>query len=144
MSSAISRRDFLAHTGILAVGFSLGTPQFAHALGPVAPAAPSANQLDSWLIVGADGSITVFSGKVELGTGVSTALRQIVAEELDFPIERITWMQGDSDRTVDQGPTVGSQTVKRGGAQLREAAAEARAALLELASTRLTHWRIHW
>ena len=81
----------------------------------------------------------MFSGKVELGTGVSTALRQIVAEELDFPIERITWVQGDSDRTVDQGPTVGSQTVKRGGAQLRQAAAEARAALLDLAVRASTH-----
>ena len=62
---------------------------------------------------------------------MSTALRQIVAEELDAPFDRIAWVQGDSDRTVDQGSTVGSQTVKRGGAQLRRAAAEARAALLE-------------
>jgi len=137
MSSAISRRDFIARTGLLAVGFSLGAPRLTRADGPVAIVAPSANQLDSWLVVGGDGSITVFTGKVELGTGVSTALRQIVAEELDFPIERIEWVQGDSDRTVDQGPTVGSQTVKRGGAQLRQAAAEARAALLELARERL-------
>jgi len=79
----------------------------------------------------------VFCGKVELGTGVSTALRQIVAEELDVSFDRITWVQGDSDRTVDQGSTVGSQTIKRGGAQLRLAAAEARAALVMMAWKKL-------
>jgi CO/xanthine dehydrogenase Mo-binding subunit len=89
------------------------------------------------LVIASDGSITVFSGRVGLGTGVSTALRQIVAEELDAPFDRITWVQGDSDRTVDQGSTVGSQSVKRGGAQLRRAAAEARSVLLELASAKL-------
>jgi CO/xanthine dehydrogenase Mo-binding subunit len=134
-----TRRDFLKTTGILAVGFSLsriGSLEAA-ARGATAIVPPAANQLDSWLVVAADGSVTVFSGKVELGTGVSTALRQIVAEELDVAFDRITWVQGDSDRTVDQGSTVGSQTIKRGGAQLRLAAAEARTALLELASAKL-------
>ena len=77
------------------------------------------------------------TGKVELGTGVSTALRQIVAEELDFPFEKIEWIQGDTANTVDQAPTFGSQTIKRGGGQLRQAAAEAKATLLSLASARL-------
>ena len=139
MTDSVSRRDFLRSTGVLVVGFSFG---LHHALdaepvpgGAVQP--PPANQLDSWLAVAADGSVTVFCGKVELGTGVSTALRQIVCEELDAPFDRITWVQGDSDRTVNQGSTVGSQTIKRGGAQLRQAAADARAALLELAAARL-------
>src|SRR5712692_7229587 len=100
--------------------------------GPLPP-----NQLDSWLIVQRDGSITVMTGKVELGTGVSTSLRQIVAEELDCPFEKITWIQGDTANTVDQAPTFGSQTIKRGGSQLRQAAAEAKATLLSLAATRL-------
>jgi nicotinate dehydrogenase subunit B len=138
MSSSLSRRDFLKDTGVLIIGFSLSPRRTLSAVEAIATAAaPPAAQLDSWLVVGADESITVFSGKVELGTGVSTALRQIVAEELDAPFERITWVQGDSDRTVDQGSTVGSQTIKRGGAQLRQAAAEARAALLDLASAKL-------
>src|SRR5512146_427180 len=139
MSSAFSRREFLKSSGVLVVGFSFGGSRLLQASTStgVASVAPPATQLDSWLAVSADGSITVFCGKVELGTGVSTALRQIVAEDLDAPFERITWVQGDSDRTVDQGPTVGSQSVKRGGAQLRQAAAEARAALLELASAKL-------
>src|SRR5690349_24461314 len=76
-------------------------------------------------------------GKVGLGTGVSTALRQVVAEELDVAPSRIAWVQGDSQLTVDQGRTVGSGSVKHGGAQLRRAAAEARQALLEMASAKL-------
>ena len=139
MTSTVSRREFLKSTGVLVVGFSFGGPRtlVAATEAAVPPPAPAASQLDSWIAIGADNSITVFCGKVELGTGVSTALRQIVAEELDTPFERIGWIQGDSDRTVDQGPTVGSQSVKRGGAQLRQAAAEARAALRELAAEKL-------
>jgi nicotinate dehydrogenase subunit B len=137
MTSSLSRRDFVKQTGVLVIGFSFGGHRLLGATARRSLNAPPATQLDSWLVVSADGSITVFSGKVELGTGVSTALRQIVAEELDAPFGRITWVQGDSDRTVDQGSTVGSQTIKRGGAQLRQAAAEARVALLEMASARL-------
>jgi len=138
MTSMLSRREFVEQSGLLVVGFAMSRSlRFVPGEAPSSTMAPAANQLDSWLTVAADGSVTVFSGKVELGTGVSTALRQIVAEELDVPFDRIAWVQGDSDRTVDQGSTVGSQTIKRGGAQLRQAAAEARAALLELASPKL-------
>src|SRR5262245_65614820 len=86
--------------------------------------------------------VSVMTGKVELGTGVSTALRQIVAEELDFPFEKIDWIQGDTANTVDQAPTFGSQTIKRGGGQLRQAAAEARVTILSLASARSEERRV--
>jgi len=137
-ASLLSRREFVARSGLLVVGFAM-TPslRFVPGEASVTTLPPAANELDSWLTVASDGSVTVFCGKVELGTGVSTALRQIVAEELDVPFDRIAWVQGDSDHTVDQGSTVGSQTVKRGGAQLRQPAAEARAALLEMASAKL-------
>ena len=135
---ALSRRDFLRGTGVLVVAFSFGDRRLLAAIEhPAAVEPPPASQLDSWLAVGADGSVTVYCGKVELGTGISTALRQIVAEELDVGFPRIAWIQGDSDRTVDQGSTVGSQSIKRGGAQLRQAAAEARNALLEMAAPKL-------
>jgi len=138
--ASVSRREFLTDAGILVVGFTL-VPRFIRAEPSgsyaEATAAPSADQLDSWLVIARDERVTVYAGKVELGTGVSTALRQIVAEELDVPVGRITWVQGDSQLTVDQGRTVGSGSVKRGGAQLRRAAAEARQALLEMASARL-------
>jgi nicotinate dehydrogenase subunit B len=95
------------------------------------------NQLDGWLAFQPDGTLTVFSGKVELGTGVRTALAQIVAEELDLPFERVHLVMGDTARTPDEGYTAGSMTVRMGGAALRQAAAEARRALLEMASERL-------
>jgi nicotinate dehydrogenase subunit B len=139
MKLEISRRQFLKATGALVVAFGLpidGEAQTASALrtsgGPLPP-----NQLDSWLIIRKDGMITVMTGKVELGTGVSTSLRQIVGDELDYPFEKIIWVQGDTANTVDQAPTFGSQTIKRGGSQLRQAAAEAKATLLSLASNRL-------
>ena len=138
-ASEITRRQFLKSAGALIVAFSLpaelkaqSAPAMRASGGPLPP-----NQLDSWLIVQKDGSVTVMTGKVELGTGVSTSLRQIVAEELDCPFEKITWIQGDTANTVDQAPTFGSQTIKRGGSQLRQAAAEAKATLLSLAATRL-------
>src|SRR5439155_24569553 len=78
------------------------------------------------------------TGKVELGTGVSTSLRQIVADELDYPFERITWIQGDTANSVDQLPTFGCHSIKRGGSQLLQAAAVAKATLFSMASSRLS------
>jgi CO/xanthine dehydrogenase Mo-binding subunit len=93
--------------------------------------------LDDWLAIEPDGAIVAASGKVELGTGTRTALAQIVAEELDVPFERVRMIMGDTGRTPNEGYTAGSMTVQTSGAALREAAAEARQALLELASERL-------
>jgi nicotinate dehydrogenase subunit B len=97
----------------------------------------TADQVDNWLRIEPDGTVTVFSGKVELGTGVQTALTQIVAEELDVPFERITMVMGDTDRVPDEGITAGSTTLQIGGFALRHASAEARQALLEAASDQL-------
>lgn len=96
-----------------------------------------AAQLDDWLSIAPDGTVVVRSGKVELGTGVRTALAQIVADELDVPLERIRMVMGDTGRTPDEGYTAGSKTIRMGGRALRDAAAEARQALLEIASSRL-------
>ncbi|MDE3088302.1 MAG: xanthine dehydrogenase family protein molybdopterin-binding subunit [Chloroflexota bacterium] len=96
-----------------------------------------ANQVDDWLAIEPDGTVTVFSGKVELGTGVETALAQIVAEELDVPFERVRMVMGDTARTPDEGYTAGSATIRFGGFALRHASAEARRALFEMASDRL-------
>ena len=95
------------------------------------------NWLDDWIAVDPDGSITAFSGKVELGTGVRTALTQIVAEELDVPLERIHMIMGDTARTPDEGYTAGSMTISGSGTALRRAAAEARHSMLEMAAERL-------
>jgi CO/xanthine dehydrogenase Mo-binding subunit len=103
---------------------------------PTGPS-PDPDQVDSWLAVEADGSVIVRSGKVELGTGVRTALAQIVAEELDVPLIQIRVVMGDTAQTPDEGYTAGSMTLQTSGATLRQVAATARQALMELASDRL-------
>jgi CO/xanthine dehydrogenase Mo-binding subunit len=92
--------------------------------------------LDDWLVFEKDGTITAFSGKVELGTGVRTALAQIVAEELDVPLERVQMVMGDTALTPNEGYTAGSMTISGSGTALRNAAAEARRAMLEMAAER--------
>ncbi|HEY9348294.1 MAG TPA: molybdopterin cofactor-binding domain-containing protein [Inquilinus sp.] len=134
----IDRRSLL-HTGAgLLVSFAL--PCMARAetgvaqsgLKPVAIA-----EVDSFLAIGRDGSVTVYSGKVDLGTGVRTALVQIAADELDVSLDRVGLVTGDTALTPDQGPTYGSLSIESGGQQIRQAAATARKALIDLAAARL-------
>ena len=84
-----------------------------------------ARRLDSASI--ADGSATIFTGKVELGQGILTALAQIAAEEIDLPLARIRMISGDTRQTPNEGQTAGSQSVENSGTALRMACAEARA-----------------
>ncbi len=81
-----------------------------------------------------DNTATLFTGKVETGTGVQTALAQIAAEELDFPVDKLNVVMGTTSQTVDQGPSYGSRTVRYAGPQIRHAAAAGRQALLDLAA----------
>ncbi len=97
----------------------------------------STDQLDDWIAIEPDGSVTAFSGKVELGTGTLTALTQIVAEELDLPIDRVRMVMGDTARTPDEGYTAGSMTIQSSGSALRQAAAEVRRLLIKQASRKL-------
>jgi len=137
-TSTISRRELLKGTGALVVSFSLFGPA-ARALAQAAAGGgePEAASLDSWLAIAQDGTVTVFTSKVELGTGTETALAQIVAEELDVPFSRIHMEAGDTSKSVDQAVTAASRTIERAGPQLRQAAAVARRELLRLASERL-------
>src|SRR5262249_23332155 len=127
--------DVLKGGGALVVSFS-----FAGALGEALAqgAKPLAlTEVDSFLAIDAGGVVTLYSGKVDLGTGVATALPQIVADELDVPLNRIKLIPGDTALTPDQGPAWGSLSIQIGGMQLRNAAATAKAALLEEAAKRL-------
>src|SRR5713101_8749600 len=131
----INRRSLQA-TGALVVTFSLmpgpGRAQPAPAAKTVSP-----DRVDGFLAIDRDGSVLVYSGKVDLGTGVRTALTQMVAEELDVPMSHVTVVQGDTALTPDQGTTSGSLSIQNGGMQLRRAAATARRALLEKAAEQL-------
>ena len=135
----LSRREFLKGSGSLIVSFNLFPPA-SLVYGQVRAAAKGAldpTQLDSWIAIGQDGSITVFTSKVELGTGIETALAQIAAEELDVPWQRIKVDMGDTTKTIDPATTSGSRTIERAGPQIRQAAAAARKELLRLASEKL-------
>lgn len=132
-----SRREFLKR-GALIVGFSVAGPTAVFGQPAPAGAKPLAvDEVDAFLAIGEDGVVGLFTGKVDLGTGVRTALRQIAAEELDVPYERIHLVEGDTAFTPDQGPTWGSLSIQVGGVQIRQAAATARRALLEMAAQRL-------
>jgi nicotinate dehydrogenase subunit B len=136
MDTVITRRALLQGSGALIVTFAM-----APRLGNAAPAGVAksvdVNLVESFLAVGGDGIVTVYSGKVDLGTGVRTALTQIVADELDLPISSVSLIQGDTELTPDQGPTYGSLSIQNGGVQLRHAAATARQAILRKAATKL-------
>jgi CO/xanthine dehydrogenase Mo-binding subunit len=138
-TKSISRRDILKSTGVLIVGFSFfGGASRALAQGDgLSVDGMDPTVLDSWMAISKDGTVTVFTGKVELGTGVVTALAQIVAEELDVAFDKVHMESGDTDTAVDQGVTAAARTVERGGVQLRQASAAARQELLKLASVRL-------
>ncbi len=97
------------------------------------PSVRSQPDLDAWLRVNDDETVTVFSGKVELGQGIKTALAQIAADELDLAMERIRVVTADTARTPDEGGTTGSRSLETSGLAIRRAAAEARSHMLSLA-----------
>ncbi len=140
----MTRRTFLKAGGAVVVAFGLGLAWARRATAQTTGSADdflgktvATDAVDGFLAIHADGSVTLFSGKVDLGTGARAALRQMAAEDLDVAIERITMIEGDTALTPDQGPTAGSMGVSRGGMQIRRAAATARQALLVRASQRL-------
>ena len=136
MNIQISRREAFFASGALVVSFSLaGTFEQATAQAATKPVALT--EVDSFLAIDKSGKATVYSGRVDLGTGVHTALQQMVADELDVPMSRIEMIEGDTLLTPDQGKTWASLTIQVTGAQLRQAAAAARAALVDDAAKTL-------
>ena len=138
----IARRDLLKVAGCLGAGYLLvacplsAPARAAEPPGPWPRTIPD-DRVDSWLAVKADGSVTCFTGRVDLGTGARTALAQIVADESDVDFERVAMVTGDTARTPDQGTTSASNTIQREAIPIRHAAADARQMLLKLASDRL-------
>jgi nicotinate dehydrogenase subunit B len=138
------RRDFLKSAGAFGyaiIGFRMAGGDSAYAQFGQAPlpGAPPMDQIDSWIAIAADGSITAFSGKEELGQGISTAQQQLVAEELSVPFERVNLIYCDTARTPDQAYTSGSQShpANFNHGNLAQAAATLREALLKVAAQRL-------
>ena len=135
------RRRFFKYGGALALAFTLAPDLPAQrATTPAAPLPGSLNnnrRLDAWLRIDAAGTVTVFTGKVELGQGILTALAQIAADELDVAMSRIVMISGDTTQTPDEGVTSGSLSIEYSGTALRYACAEVRASLLAAAAARI-------
>src|SRR5688572_12752384 len=94
-------------------------------------------RLSQWLRLRADGIVEVFSGKVEIGQGILTAVAQIVADELDVDLARVRMVPASTAMSPNEGVTSGSLSVEHSGSALRYACAEARAIYLEAAAQRL-------
>jgi nicotinate dehydrogenase subunit B len=135
---ATTRREFNAGLGAIVVAFSLD-PKRALAQQPVPlPGSLAQNRmLDAWIRIDKEGIATIFPGKVELGQGITTALTQIAAEELDLPLVRVRIVTTDTRLSPNEGVTSGSQSIEYGGTALRLASAEVRGILLDLAAKRL-------
>jgi nicotinate dehydrogenase subunit B len=136
----VSRRDFLKSSGVLIVSFSATsviTP-LAYAQGPFGAHASHIDpaQLDSWIAVGADGTVTAFTGKCDFGQGMFTAQTQLVAEELCVPTARVKLVQCDTASCPDEGTTSGSQSTPTNFnlRNLALAAATARETLVTMAA----------
>src|ERR1700722_5662233 len=135
----LSRRSILTGAGALVI--SIGAPlaletmagiaaAFAHGARP--PLTP--DQLASYIAVNADGSVAAFFGKMDMGHGLTVAIAQIVAEELDVPFKSVKLFLADTATSVNQGGASGSTGIQLGGKQMRAAAAEARRVLVEMAA----------
>ena len=106
-------------------------PRLRVAAGP-----PNAALIDSWVAIHANNTATIAFGKIDI-TGAPTGLLQIAAEELDLTIQQVRAAAWNTDISPNQGLTAGSNSISSGGPQVRQAAAEARAVLLGLASKQL-------
>ncbi len=136
-SVTIARRDLLKGAAALVVAVAVPLPASRVASASLATRTLNPAQLDTWLAIAANGDITGYWGKMDMGQGVDTAIAQIIAEELDVDVDRVSIIAGDSALCADQGGASGSTGVNRSGAAFRQAAAEARLVLLEKASARL-------
>ncbi len=136
--SSLDRRQFLkVMGGGLFVFFStenLAEAQYRRS--STRPSLPSPD-FNAYLQIKEDGRVACITGKVELGQGIITSLAQMLAEELDLPLDSVDMVMGDTDLCPYDAGTYGSRTTKYFGPQLREAAAQARDILLELAAARL-------
>jgi nicotinate dehydrogenase subunit B len=147
-AQSVSRRAVLQGTGALIVSFAFAsvtrpqegqTPAAASKAGkPSLPGSLGKNPfLDAWIRVDANGKVTAYTGKVEFGQGIKTALLQVVAEEIEVSMDQVTLITADTSSTADEGYTAGSHSVQDSGTALRNAAAQVRELLIGEAALRM-------
>src|SRR5258708_23408463 len=132
-------RGLLERSGVIVATFALGlTTAGAQTSAAARPVSFAKNgKLDGWIAVNDEGAVAVFTGKVELGQGILTALAQVAAEELDVDLDQVQIVSGNTVRGPDEGYTFGSQSVEQSGSAVRAASAFARATLVAAAASRL-------
>ena len=129
----LDRREFLkVFGGGIVVLFTIGDLSIAQAQRGQLP-----SDFNAFLRIGEDGRVSCFTGKAELGQGVITSLAQMLADELEVPLDSVDMVMGDTDLCPWDMGTFGSRTTRFFGPPLREAAAEAKAVLMELAAEHL-------
>ena len=141
----ISRRSVVAGTGALIIGVSPPTRLWGETATqagqgeklPLPGSLKTNPRLDSWIRIDSNGSITVFTGKAELGQGIKTALLQIAAEQLDVPLASLKLVTADTELAPNEGFTAGSRSLQDSGTAILHAAAHARSILVETAGRRL-------
>lgn len=141
----LSRRAVLAGSGALLLSFSTRSLWAQSEGGQQTTAQPSQGRpgslkdfpyLDAWIRIDANGAVTVFTGKAELGQGIATAVLQVAAEELEVPVTAVNVITADTSRTPDEGYTAGSQSMPESATAVRHAAAQAREILIAEAARR--------
>ena len=132
-----SRRDFLKLSGCLTIGFSLGgiSPEhFSPLINELPESIKRYPNINAWIEVLANGNVRIFTGKSELGQGIRTAIAQVAAEELEIGMENVEVMLAETERTPNEGYTVGSGSIEQSAMAVRYASAAAKMKLLQLAS----------
>ncbi|UCH07902.1 MAG: molybdopterin-dependent oxidoreductase, partial [Deltaproteobacteria bacterium] len=124
---SITRREFLKRMGVLGSGIIVYI-----CVGDRSSIAQETTDFNAFLRIGVDGKVTCFTGKIEMGQGIITSLAQMIADELDVAFDAIDMVMGDTDLCPWDRGTWGSMSTRQFGPILREAAAEARAVLIEL------------
>ena len=137
MNAPLSRRDFLKASGALIV--TAAGPAFVGEALAQSASKPALvpTELDSWVAIAADGRVTAFFGKMDMGQSLDIAIAQIVADELDVAVDKVDVVMGDTALTCNQGGASGSTGIWMGAKPLRSASAEARRVLLQAASAKL-------
>jgi len=136
-SAKLDRRDFMKVLGGGLLICFTPTLAWAQESGRAFGGQQLPKDVGAWLHIAADGQVTVFTGKVEVGQNIRTSLAQLVAEELRVPFDAITMTMGDTDLTPWDMGTFGSRTTPTMGPQLRTMAAAARQMLIDMAAQRL-------
>ncbi|TKV77488.1 xanthine dehydrogenase family protein molybdopterin-binding subunit [Bradyrhizobium elkanii] len=136
----LDRRSVLAGGGALIVSFSLRHAAAQEQKATQSPELPGSlaksPNLDSWIRIDADGQVTAFTGKAELGQGFRTAFQQIAAEQLDIPFDALRVITADTKLTANEGYTSGSHSMQDSGTAILHAAAQARMLLVVEAAKR--------